>query len=196
VFEARNSELVDEKSGVSARLSISAMENLYSSIERRILKNNEKEGTARISDLWGIIPSITGKVELVYEGEQEGPYNVALMLMSGAMKKLFLELYEHPDRSAKLGEKDPYGTLRAWFAAGNEVDLLTEADQKTYETVLAAIPGIEKVLQRRGLDKEDKYLHMELLLHGLSEFEAISKDILGKSMSFKDPLANIFDDMD
>lgn len=195
VFEARESELIDEKSGVSARLSISAMENLYSSVERRMLKNKEEKGIARISDLWGIIPSITGKVELVYEGEQEGPYNVALHLMSGAMKTLFLQLYEHPDKSARQGEKDPYGTLRAWFGAGNEVDLMTDCDQKTYETVLAAIPGIEKVVKSRNLDNEHKHLYMELLLHGLSEYEAISKEILSKSLSFKDPLANIFNDM-
>ena len=68
VFQARESDLIDEKSGVSARLSISAMENLYSAIERRMLKNKEKTGVARIADLWGVIPSITGKVELVYEG--------------------------------------------------------------------------------------------------------------------------------
>ena len=71
-FAARESEFVDEKSGVSARLSISAYENLMSTAERRMLINGEKSTTIRISDLWGIVPAITGKVELVYEGEQEG----------------------------------------------------------------------------------------------------------------------------
>ncbi|MEO1655450.1 MAG: AAA family ATPase, partial [Bacteroidota bacterium] len=71
--EARGSEYVDAKSGVSARLTISAYENLVSAAERRALVNGEKKTWVRLADLWGVIPSITGKVELVYEGEQEGP---------------------------------------------------------------------------------------------------------------------------
>ncbi|MCB0753612.1 MAG: sigma 54-interacting transcriptional regulator, partial [Ignavibacteriae bacterium] len=76
-FEARKSEYVDSKSGVSARLTISALENLISTAERRMLINGEEETTVRISDFIGVIPSITGKVELVYEGEQEGTATVA-----------------------------------------------------------------------------------------------------------------------
>jgi magnesium chelatase subunit I len=72
-FEARASELVDKKSGVSARLTISALENIISTAERRAIINNEKQTQVWMSDLIGIIPSITGKIELVYEGEQEGP---------------------------------------------------------------------------------------------------------------------------
>ena len=73
-FEARNNEYVDKKSGVSARLTIAAYENLVSSAERRAIINNEKSTQVWISDLVGVIPSVTGKIELVYEGEQEGPY--------------------------------------------------------------------------------------------------------------------------
>ena len=195
VFEARESELIDEKSGVSARLSISAMENLYSSIERRMLINGEETGTARMSDLWGIIPSITGKVELVYEGEQEGPYSVALSLMTSAIRKLFLKQFEHPDRSVKLGEKDPYGTLRAWFSAGNEVHLPNDLADVTYIKTLEAIPGIEKVLKNHSLDKENKHLNMEFLLHGLAEMEAISKNVVNQSLTFSDPLAGMLNDL-
>ncbi len=72
-FEARKSEFIDEKSGVSARLSISGLENLASTAERRMLINGEKSTSIRFTDFWGVIPAITGKVELVYEGEQEGP---------------------------------------------------------------------------------------------------------------------------
>ena len=72
-FEARASEYVDKKSGVSARLTIAAYENAVSAAERRAIMNKEKETQVWISDLAGIIPSITGKIELVYEGEQEGP---------------------------------------------------------------------------------------------------------------------------
>ena len=86
-FEARDSEYVDSKSGVSARLTISAYENLISSAERRMLLNRDKETTIRISDFIGVIPSITGKIELVYEGEQEGPAKVAQNIISIHLKK-------------------------------------------------------------------------------------------------------------
>src|SRR6185436_1009910 len=79
-FEARSNEYVDKKSGVSARLTISALENAVSSAERRAIINGEKQTQVWINDLVGIIPSITGKIELVYEGEQEGPYQVAMNL--------------------------------------------------------------------------------------------------------------------
>jgi len=192
VFEARESEFVDEKSGVSARLSISALENLYSNVHRRMIANKEETATARISDFWGIIPSITGKVELVYEGEQEGPYNVALHLMSGAIKKMFLDYFDNPDKTIKLEEKDPYITIRSWFSAGNEIDLLNDASHKEYQDKLNAVPGLLKLIQKKDLDTEQPDLFMEFMLHGLTEFEVISKEILKRSMNFKDPLARIF----
>ena len=70
VFEARESEFIDAKSGVSARLSISALENLLSTAERRALISGDALTTLRLSDFVGIVPAITGKVELVYEGCQ------------------------------------------------------------------------------------------------------------------------------
>ena len=88
-FEARDSEYIDEKSGVSARLSISGYENLVSTAERRMIINREKKTIARIIDFWGVVPAITGKVELVYEGEQEGPYVVAIALLNQAVKDRF-----------------------------------------------------------------------------------------------------------
>ena len=194
VFEARESELIDEKSGVSARLSISAMENLYSAVERRMLKNKEKKGVARISDLWAIIPSITGKVELVYEGEQEGPYGVALALISQAVKKLFLEYFMHPDKALKA-EKDKYGTVRAWFASGNEVDILNDCDQKQYEALLKSVAGVDKIIKNINVPKEETFLYMEFLLHGLSETETISKRILDRSLNFSDPLGTMLDEL-
>src|SRR5690606_16880039 len=84
-FEARSSEYIDPKSGVSARLTISAYENLISTAERRMILNKEECTHLRISDLYGIIPAITGKIELVYEGEQEGPAKVAHILISKAI---------------------------------------------------------------------------------------------------------------
>ena len=66
-IKARESELIDDKSGVSARLSITAYELMVSTAERRMLQNNEKKTNVRLTDFWGVVPAITGKVELVYD---------------------------------------------------------------------------------------------------------------------------------
>src|SRR5580692_11707749 len=97
-FEARISEFVDKKSGVSARLTIAAFENAVSAAERRSLLNNEKETQVWMSDLVGIIPSITGKIELVYEGEQEGPYQVAFNLLEKAIRTQFINYFPNPEQ--------------------------------------------------------------------------------------------------
>src|SRR5882757_5953531 len=131
-FEARSSEYVDKKSGVSARLTIAAYENAVSAAERRAIMNNEKETPVWISDLVGIIPSITGKIELVYEGEQEGPYQVAFNLMEKAIRTQFSLYFPNPDAIKKRRTKDqasednPYKAITRWFDAGNHLDTFFE----------------------------------------------------------------------
>lgn len=196
-FAARESEYIDVKSGISARLSISAYENLISTAERRMLINNEKTTTARISDLWGVIPAITGKVELVYEGEQEGPYRVALALIGQSVKTEFLNLFPNPDQLKKGEQKDPYGTIRAWFAGGNTVDLLNDAPEKEYKKTLDKVAGLKKMVEgNKKIPKEATYSYMELVLHGLCEFNVIGKDFIESKMVFSDILAKMWDDDD
>lgn len=196
-MEARESEFVDEKSGVSARLSISAYENLVSTAERRMLINKEKGTQARITDFWGIVPAITGKIELVYEGEQEGPYNVAMALMGRAIKKMFLDHFPNPDKLKRGQERDPFGTIRAWFAGGNSIDLLNDASDKEFVKALEEVAGLRKLVESTlKLKGADAVPYMELALHGLAEFDVINKDILESSLSFRDLLANMLDDDD
>lgn len=194
-FKARESEFVDEKSGVSARLSISALENLVSTAERRALINGEKKTCIRLTDFWGTIPSMTGKVELVYEGEQEGPYSVALSLIGGAMKDLFLSVYPHPEKNPAAG-KDPYGTIKAFFSGGNAVDLQNDDSDKAYLKTLNKVAGLEKLVDSIKVPAEEKPFYMELALHGLSEFELINKTIIDTQVHYEDPLANMFGDFD
>ena len=193
IFEARVSELVDEKSGISARLSITAMENLYSTAERRMLINGEKKTSARVSDFWGIIPAMTGKMELVYEGEQEGPYNVAMHLISEAIKGLFLEHLPHPEK-IKENERDPYDAIKAFFGDSNSVTLLNDESDKDHLKNLKKIPGLEKLAKEFTNKKEEFPLYMELILHGLACFDTIAKDYVNSKITFRDPIANMLED--
>ncbi len=194
-FAARESEYVDKKSGVSARLTISAYENLYSAAERRLLRNEEDRTTARITDFWGVIPALTGKVEMVYEGEQEGPHVVALHIIGAAVKKEFLKIFPNPTKLKKGQERDPYGTIRAWFAGGNSVDLLTDLPGNKFFKALDQVAGLKKIVDNAGVDELESYVFMELVLHGLAEFEVLSKEFIETKWVSKDFLAgNLKDD--
>jgi len=196
-FAARESEFVDKKSGVSARLTISAYENLYSTAERRMLRNGENKTTARVTDFWGVIPALTGKVEMVYEGEQEGPHVVALNIIGAALKKVFLQYFPNPNKLKKGQERDPFGVVKAWFAGGNTVDLFTDLPGKQFFLELDQVAGLKKVTETAGIDELEIYTFMELALHGLAEFEVLSKEFVQTKWVFKDFLTgNLKDDDD
>lgn len=192
VFIARDSEFVDEKSGVSSRMSISAYENLISAAERRLLINNEISTTARLSDFWGVIPAITGKIELVYEGEQEGPYDVALNLLGKAIKEEFLQHFPNPDKLGKSQKIDPYEPVKKWFSMGNTVDILNDSNDENFRESLDAVNGLKEIIwDLPKVDSREIYIFMELLLHGLSEFNVLNKEILETQLQFRDLLADM-----
>ncbi len=193
-FEARASEYIDPKSGVSARLTISAYENLISTAERRRILNNDKKTVVRISDLYGVIPAITGKVELVYEGEQEGPFKVANILISKAIKSIFVKYFPTPDQLKKSKEENQYQKITNWFAKGNKIDLLNNTSNKEYEKQLNSIPCLEDIIKKYLPNEKDNFrlLFMEFLLHGLAEFSLLSKFRLERGLQFKDMLSSMF----
>jgi magnesium chelatase subunit I len=193
-FEARKSEYVDAKSGVSARLTISALENLAAAAERRIIINGEKSTSVRVSDFVGVVPAITGKVELVYEGEQEGPGIVAQNLIGKAIRTQFISYFPDPDKFRKQKEKSPYKKITQWFSEGNTIDLLNDMTNVDFERTLKAIPGLSDLVNEfhKGQDAPIKLFLMEFALHGLAEFSLISKHPLTAGLQFKDLLSSMF----
>jgi magnesium chelatase subunit I len=193
-FEARKSEYIDSKSGVSARLPISAYENLVSTAERRMILNNEKETSLRISDIYGIIPSITGKIELVYEGEQEGPTKVAHILISKSIRSIFVDLFPSPDKMKKNQNNNPYQTIVNWFSKGNTIDILSDLSSEEYQKTLNKVPGLKELIIKYQDKKtvKDQLLYMEFTLHGLAEFSLLSKFKLESGVQFKDMLSSMF----
>ena len=193
--EARHSEFVDEKSGVSARLTISAYENLISAAERRMYRNKEINTVVRIADLIGVIPAITGKVELVYEGEQEGAGLVAYNLIGKAIRTLFIDYFPSPEQKKKEKAGNPYVIPLAWFGEGNALDILSSHTNKDYKTLLHTVPGLEKVVTQlvQNLAEKEKEFFMEFALHGLAEYSQLSKKLLDTGLQFKDLFSSMFD---
>ncbi len=196
-FEARNSEFVDAKSGVSARLTITAMENLASAAERRSLINGDKQTHVRVGDFWGVIPAITGKIELVYEGEQEGPFIVAQNLVSKAIRSLFVQHFPNPEELKKQRKKQtsPYKKIIDWFGQGRVLDLFNDVSNETYARTLYSIPGLLDVAKQfhDGKTKSEYLFLMEFILHGLAEYSQLSKGLVHQGFQFKDLFNNLFD---
>ncbi len=193
-FEARASEYIDAKSGVSARLSISAYENLISTAERRRILNNEKETHLRVSDLFGVIPSITGKIELVYEGEQEGPAKVAQILIGRAIRNNFTRYFPTPDTLKKSQQPNPYQQIIDWYKKGNKTDLMMNFSDRDYKQLFQSIPGLEEVVKQYhpGLNGNSRLLLMEFLLFGLAEFSVLSRTKIEDGIQFSDMLSSMF----
>ncbi len=193
-FEARSSEYIDSKSGVSARLTISAFENLISSAERRMLLNGESSTFVRINDLYSTIPSITGKIELVYEGEQEGPGKVAQILLGKAVRTIFATHFPSPEKIKRSKEKNIYQPVIDWFNKGNTLDFLFDESITDYETGLNRLSFLKDIVQKfhPALTGQQQLIYMEFLLFGLSEFSLLSKQKLERSLKFSDMISSMF----
>jgi len=192
-FEARENEYVDHKSGVSARLTITALENVVSAAERRCLINKEKKTYARISDLMSIVPAVTGKIELVYEGEQEGPQFVAMRLLGLAIRKKFPQIFPGPETIKRKKLQSPYAPIVEHMAKNN-VQLLNDWSRDEYANALYSIPTLDELVNKYcpGVGDEDRLMMMEFALHGLAEFSVIGKTVLDSSIEFSDIMNDIF----
>ncbi|WP_432221580.1 magnesium chelatase [Flavobacterium sp. TMP13] len=187
-FEARDSEYIDNKSGVSARLSITAFENLLSTAERRALKAGADHTTLRLSDFMGIIPAITGKVELVYEGEQEGAATVAQHLIGSAIQTLFPVYFPKIEKLERPDAKTPYTDIVEWFFTESGFELLDDATDEEYQKVLDDVSPLSALLKKyqSKLDEKELYFMKEFVLWALVEYKKLSKDRFAQGYEFKD----------
>jgi magnesium chelatase subunit I len=184
-FEARNSEYVDAKSGVSARLTISAMENLVAAAKLRLIETDVEKTTIRLVDFMSIIPSITGKIELVYEGEQEGADEVAKILIDNAVLKQFENIFPRIPKLEKEGIKTTYTELIDWFD-NNYIELnYTDTDNEFYANLKTVSP-LSEIIEEFGaeLTDEDKYFSMELILWSLTTSKKLDKSENNSSYKF------------
>ena len=223
-FLARESEFVDQASGVSARVAISAYENLLSNLERRALLLGENTAVARVCDLSAIVPALTGKVELAYEGEQEGALAVCRDLLGKAVRKVFLEHFPDPKGktprakrarggapeqddddeehtaprrpAAREADTSVYAALTNFFGAGGRVQVSDQQPEGEYRAQLEAVPGLE-ALVRKHMDPGPDELPsaMELVLEGLYQSSFVAKENLDRATFYSDMLMRMFEGM-
>jgi magnesium chelatase subunit I len=192
-FEARDDSRVDKHSGVSQRLPISVTESAVSNAERRSLLTGEEEIVARIADIYAAIPSMTGKMELEYEGEQIGPQRIARDLIKRAAGEIFEGYFVGIDFTS---------TVR-WFDEGNKLRLADTASVKECRSLVEAIPElIDTALIPFDLKRGDESLVVaacEFALEGLYAQNKISRNEEGGytavTKARKDRRGMIYDDL-
>jgi magnesium chelatase subunit I len=169
-FVAREDKRVDKRSGVSQRLPISAMENVISNAERRAIRSGEKLVVPRVGDIYAAMPSITGKLELEYEGELKGADNVARDIIRAAVARTY-DRYFHGNNNMNQ--------VVQWFDLGGEIQLRDSASAQEMLHKLRGIQGLLDKLSALGLSgKEPSEVIVsaaEFILEGLYAHKRIGR---------------------
>jgi magnesium chelatase subunit I len=179
--EARSDKRIDRRSGVSQRLPISVLENVVSNAEQRTLMTREKRAVPRVSDVYAALPSITGKIELEYEGELQGAEAIARDLVRRAAGKTFEE---------RAGGADCDDIVQ-WFDEGGALKVSQNERADACIKGFSAVPGLFRLIEQVGLAGRDDPGTMvaacELVLEGLVSQKRISRsDELGYSRARPD----------
>jgi magnesium chelatase subunit I len=204
-IQARRSEYVDQNSGVSARLPIALIENVVSNAERRGLRTGEKHVTARVCDLQQAVSAVSGKVELVLEGEQEGALNVARALLGRGVKALFSQRFPDaykPKRSRRAAPAESEGEMTSseyrpvleWFSGGNHVEVADDLPHKEFSLQLSQVKGLASLADKylEPANAEEAAVAMELVLEGLHQNSMLSRERTdGATTEYKDMLKSM-----
>ena len=190
-FEARESVYVDSKSGVSARLSISAFENLISSAKRRMIMNGEVKTSIRMTDFNAVISAINGKIELVYEGEQEGAVEISRLLILESVKTFFVNFFPKIKKLNKAEQLDPYAEIVDWFK-DKELFIDENLDNKAYNDTFKTIKVLKSFIKKQipSIDKKDENFMCEFLLWGLSSYKKVNITRTSRGLSFSDSFSD------
>lgn len=199
-IEARRSEYVDPSSGVSARMGISLLETMHSAIERRLIRTEERFGVARMCDLYAGIPAISGKIELVFQGEQEGLSAVSNYLVGKGIKEIFNRrcVPGYRPGSDRKVNPEPFKAILDWFEAGHSLELSEALDAREHYQRLSRVPGLRAKAQELLAEAEEEQppeplcgAAMEFILEGLCLHHLISKKSSDKAVRYVDSFQDL-----
>jgi len=175
-------------------MSITMYENLISGATYRMLMLRQNTTSIRMSDFLAIIPAITGKVELVYEGEQEGAENVALLLLGNAIKTLFNQSFREIKKLSKPGSSDEFDSVVSWFMENSSFALSADLTDKEFAKILNNVQPLEDILEmyQPNANAKEKMFIKEFLLWGLVEYNKLDKKEAKGGFHFEDRVLGTF----
>ncbi len=169
-FLAREDQRVDKRSGVSQRLPITVLENVLSNAERRAIMNGETEAVPRVLDLYAALPSITGKLELEYEGELKGGDAIARELIRNAVGKVFLSYFTGVN----------FRSVTQWFEMGGSLKLEENMSAPEVVEQLSRVQNLLEHTGKLGLSENESDAMRastgEFILEGLYAQKRISRN--------------------
>jgi magnesium chelatase subunit I len=180
-FLARDDKRIDRRSGVSQRMPISVMETAVSNAERRALLAGESSVVPRVADVYAALPSITGKMELEYEGELQGAETIARDLIATAARELFDQVWD----------VDTLDTVIEHFDHGGVLQVSDSASADAALEGLGGVPGLVEALEEVGMYRREApgstVAAAELLLEGLAAHRRISRAEQGYARAKPEP---------
>lgn len=207
--EARASDFVNQTSGVSARLTIALLEQIVSNAERRAVVNGAESETARVCDLLASVSAVSGKVELVYEGEREGVEAVAQRLLGLGLKATFDQFFpdalranvtkkqttKNPAEAAPAGDAGVFKPLADWFGAGNAIITDDLIDSLKFKKSLDAVPGLEKLAKDYLPNLKDTEIAsaMEFVLEGLHQNSVLARSRVQGKVTYSDMVRSMLE---
>jgi magnesium chelatase subunit I len=210
-IQARESEFIDQNSGVSVRLTITFLENLVSNLERRGLRLGEKRIYPRIVDLRSALSAVTGKIELVHEGEEEGAEAVARHILGRAVREVFSRKFPpvHRPRARRksapdatgleaASQADRYAPVVQWFSSGKTLALSDQTSAAEHLAALRTVPSLEE-LSRTHVPVEtagELAGVMELVLDGLHQCSLLAKQDDDFGVGYRDMIGAMFQQME
>ena len=179
------------------------MENLVSNAERRAILQGDAVAVPRIVDLHHALPGMTGKVELVFEGEQEGAVKVSKALIGKAIRTIFLRSFPDPlqkqpreraERQGSTPKDSAYAPIVAWFELGNKIEVADDMSLEAFARELLRVDRLKAVTQKhlKIADPAELASAMEFVLDALHQCSKNAKDEVERRTSYKDMIGSIF----
>lgn len=209
--EARISEFINQASGVSARLTIALLEQMVSNAERRAAMLGLPGETVRVCDFLASISAVSGKVELVYEGEREGIETVGRRILGLGLKATFDRFFPDalranaPKRPAPktpagaepsfVGDAGVFKSVVDWFGGGRSVETTDAGSPEEFRKALDQVPGLQKLAREFLPDLTDNEVSvgMEFVLEGLHQNSVLARSRVDERTVYSDMVRSMFE---
>jgi hypothetical protein len=117
-------------------------------------------------------------------------------LFSLAFREEFLLFFHLSFKIKIFKEADLFGAIRDFFSDNHVVLLPNDLDDVSFNKILDAVPGMNRLLETHKIPKEEYPVYKEIILHSLADLDVLTKELTQGKIGFSDPLGKMLDDLD